>query len=240
MEIIRTILGNTSLWEITLLLTVVYLMLKPEILRSITKLKIGDIEVELSSLKKEVQKGKDKINELEFEMKNDRKILDDLQKSFDASAPIEDLKHVRKQIKSHAKNLSDANSLKDYLSMQSSAEELYVAAVSIKESKPVALLPELISFLGDIASSNTIGGYRFNTIWTLTSGLHGILISCIRDGVEPKPNKELLISAKEVLEKLGANPKVLEDRPDKPEKGIRGPIKDCMAWINKGLEEARK
>jgi len=235
MEIITKILGNTSIWEITVLIVVIYFLFKPDLLKNITKFKIGDIEVELNTLKEEVKKGTDKINVLESELKNDRQLLDELRDSFDPDASVSELGEARKLIKSQARNLSDINSLREHLSMNSLPEQLYIAAVSIRETRPVILLPDLVSFLGEIAASKTLGEYRFNTIWTLTSALHRILISCIRDGIEPFPSEELLMKARDVLQKLERNPKVQQDRPDEPKKGIRGPVKDCATWVEKGL-----
>lgn len=237
MDIFVKILENTSLWEITALIIIIYFLFQPELLKNITRLKIGDFEVELNTLKEEVKKGSDKIIELESELKNDRKLLEKLCDSFDPDAPVADLVEASKSIKAQARNLSEIDSLKEDLSLDSSSEQLYVAAVSIRETRPVRLLPDLISLLGEIADSQNLGGYRFNTIWTLTSALHRILISSVRDGVEPVPTKELLLQAKKVLIQLEMNPKVQEDRPDEPKKGIRGPIKDSLNWVEKGLKK---
>ncbi len=235
MDIFLKILENTSLWEVVVLIIVVYFLFQPEIIKNITRLKIGDFEVELKTLKDEVKKGSEKITELESELKSDRKLLDELRESFDPNAAVSDLADARKSIKSQARNLSDIDSLREDLNMESSAEQLYVAAVSIRETKPVKLLPDLISFLGELSESQNLGGYRFNTIWTLTSALHKTLISAIRDGIEPSPTKELLLKTQKVLQQLEVNTKVQQDRPDEPEKGIRGPTKHSLNWVKKGL-----
>jgi DNA integrity scanning protein DisA with diadenylate cyclase activity len=240
MDIIVEILRNTSLWEITTLLIVIYFIFQPEILKNITKFKFGQFELEMNTLKEEVKKGNDKITSLELELKSDRLQLDKLRNSFDPNASVGELGEARKSIKSQARNLSEISSLSEYLNMDSSSEQLYIAAVGIRETRPVKLLPNLISFLELIAASNTLGGYRLNTIWTLTSALHKILISCIRDDIEPLPDKNLLLQARNVLQKLENNPRVQQDRPDAPNKGIRGPIKDSSTWVEKGLTQLKK
>jgi len=50
MEIIVKILGNTSLWEVTVLLIIIYFLFQPEMLKNITRLKTADFEVELNTL----------------------------------------------------------------------------------------------------------------------------------------------------------------------------------------------
>lgn len=95
------------------------------------------------------------------------------------------------------------------------------------------MFPNLISLLDDLANDNELGGYRLNIIWTLTSSIHKILISCVRDGLEPFPKNDILIYAEKTLEKLEKHPKVIGDRPDSPMKGIRGPIKHSLVWIQK-------
>ena len=44
---------------------------------------------------------------------------------------------------SQAKNLTDIESFKNYLKIDASPSEMYVAAVSIREKKPVVLLPDI-------------------------------------------------------------------------------------------------
>ncbi len=99
-------------------------------------------------------------------------------------------------------------------------------------------MPELIRFLDELASDSQLGGFRLNTIWTLTSGLHRTLIACIRDGVSPMPDQQTLAYAQQVLLKLNNHPKVRADRPDAPLKGIQGPIKHAQSWLEKAIAGA--
>jgi len=236
-EIIKEIFHNTSLWEVMAFMIAIYLMFKPSLLKRISRLKIGDLELELESIKKEVKEGKEKITELESELEHDRRFLENIMDGFDPSAPVSELASVRQRIKSQANNLSDTESLKNYLKIDASPSEMYVAAVSIREKKPVALLPDIISLLEKIANDKKLGGFRLNTVWTLVSGVHGILIASIRDGITPSLDKKLLDNIENVLKKLEKHPKVQNDRPDNPMKGIRGPIKYSLDWIAKGKEK---
>jgi hypothetical protein len=91
----------------------------------------------------------------------------------------------------------------------------------------------LIALLDELSQQKDLGGYRLNTIWTLISAVHKILISAVRDGVKPTPSNEQLIKCKNVLERLDNHPKVVADRPDNPMKGIKGPIKYSLDWVKK-------
>jgi len=58
----------------------------------ISKIKLGDFEVQLDTLREEIQKGTDKIAELESEVENDRRLFEDILNSFDPDAPVSDLR----------------------------------------------------------------------------------------------------------------------------------------------------
>ena len=47
MHYLELILKNTSLWEVIALIVVLYLLFNPSFLRSVSRLKIGDLEIEL-------------------------------------------------------------------------------------------------------------------------------------------------------------------------------------------------
>lgn len=235
MNYVELVLDNTSLWEVMAFIVLLYFLFQPSLLKKITRLKVGDLEIELKELKEQVDRGEDHINELEAELENERRLFEDLVDNFDPDAPLKELAETRKAIKTNAKSLEEIEAIGNFLSLNATPEELYVAAVSIRERRPTSLIPNLVSFLGELAARNDLGGYRLNTIWTLTSALHLSLLSAIRDGVKPIPTSEVLLKAENVLDVLESNPKVQLDRPDKPMKGIRGPIKHCRSWIKKGF-----
>jgi len=233
MEILSEILKNTSLWEVVMLLVVIYLLFRPDLINRITKFKVGDFELELSELKKEVAKGTEKIAELETELEHEKRQFEELLDSFDANVPLSELKSIRQSIKAQARNLSEEESLRKHLKKTATPEELYAAAVGIREKRDVSLFPDLIALLDDLSQQKDLGGYRLNTIWTLASAVHKILISVVRDDLKPAPSNDQLIKCKNVLDRLDNHPRVLADRPDKPMKGIKGPIKYSLDWVKK-------
>jgi len=237
MQILYKIIENVSLWEVVLLLIVIYLMFRPDLINRISKFKVGDFEIELSELKREIQEGNEKIIELESELENEKRQFEELMDNFDANAPLSQLANIRQTIKAQARNVSEDDIFKKHLKKSAKPEELYTVAVGIREKRPVNLLPDIVSFLDDLAGDPILGGFRLNTVWTLTSAVHKILISCVKDGVEPFPSMDLLDKSEKALKKLDRNPKVLLDRPDDPMRGIRGPIKYSLNWITKAKEK---
>jgi hypothetical protein len=235
MNYLEMILKNTSLWEVIVFFVVLYLLFRPSLLKTITKVKLGDLEIELNALKEQVTRGEEYINELEAELESERRLFEDLLDNFDPDAPLKELSETRRAIKASAKNVEEVESLKRYLSLNATPEELYVAAVAIKERRPTILIPEIVALLNELAMDKNLGGYRLNTIWTLTSALHLTLLAAIRDGISPTPGSETLLKAEKMLNVLEDNPTVQSDRPDNPMKGIRGPIKHCRTWVNKGF-----
>lgn len=237
MEIISNISKNSSLWEVVALLVVIYLIFRPNLINRITKFKVGDFELEIRELKKEIENGKEKINELQEEIESERRLFEEVLNKFDANDSLDSLTSIRQIIKSESRNNSDLNSFKKSLSKNASPEELYAVAVGIREKRPPEILPDLISLLDELTEDKNLGGFRLNTIWTLTSGIHKILITCVRDGQKPFPTDEILNMIETTLKKLEKHPKVQADRPDDPSKGIRGPIKHSLSWLQKAREK---
>jgi hypothetical protein len=159
MEILKTIIENVSLWEVVLLLVVIYLMLRPDLINRISKFKVFDFEIELSELKKEIQEGNEKIIELESELENEKRQFEELMDNFDANAPLSQLVTVRQRIQAQARNISEDDIFKKHLKKSAKPEELYAVAVGIREKRPVSLLPEVVSFLDDLAGDPTLGGF---------------------------------------------------------------------------------
>lgn len=236
MEILYKIIENVSLWEVVLLIVVVYIIFHPELINRISKFKVGEFEIELIELKKEVQEGNEKILELESELENEKRRFEELIDNIDANAPLGQLGTLRQTIKAQARNISETDIFKKHLKISAKPEELYAVAVGIREKRPVSLLPDVISLLDDLAGDANLGGFRLNTVWTLTSAVHKILIACVKDGVEPFPSKDLLDQGESVLQRLNLNPRVKSDRPEDPMRGIRGPIKYSLNWISKAKE----
>lgn len=240
MKYIELILTNSSLWEMIAFIVVAYILIfDRKLLRSITRIKVGDLEVELKTLKKEVASGRAELEELESELETERRLFDDIIETFDPNSPVKDLAEARAAIKSKAKGIEEIRVLQGLLTLESTPSELYAAAVSIRERRPTQLTEVLVEFIDQIAKTNDLGNIRLNTIWTLTSALHLTLLSAIRDGVKPAIQIIVLRKASIALDKLEIHPLVQGDRPDKPMKGVRGPIKHCRSWIEKGLAEQK-
>lgn len=235
MEVIKLIFENTSLWEVVMLLIVIYLFARPKLIDRISKFKVGDFEIELRELKKEVAKGQERITELESEIENEKRQFQELLESFDANAPLRELSSVKQKIKAHSRNIAD-DDFKKYLKKSAKPEELYAAAVGIREQKPVNLLPDIVSLLDELTKDVNLGGFRLNIIWTLTSAIHKIMISIVRHDAKPFPTNEQLNKMELTLRKLESNSKVILDSPDNPMRGIRGPIKYSLDWIQKARE----
>lgn len=234
-EITKLIIENVELWEVTLLFVVIWLGRHPEHLKLIQSIKVGDLEIKIKQLEEEVSNSKDEIRELEQELENDRRLFGDLLDGFNANSPLPELEKTRELLKANARTMSDLQELSAFLQPGASAEELYAVAVTIRERRPTELFGDVVDCLDRLSAADDLGGIRLNTVWTLTSALHLMLIAAIRDGATPQITEETLRKAKEMLNRLERNPRVQGDRPDKPDRGIRGPIKYARAWIEKGL-----
>jgi hypothetical protein len=118
---------------------------------------------------------------------------------------------------------------------EESLDELYGATVLVGERLPLELFPALLDCLCRLAKDPQLGGARLNTVWMLTSAVHKMLIASVRYGAIPSVSREDLTRAASVRDGLGRNKSVLNDRPDKPEEGIRGPLKHARTWVAKGV-----
>lgn len=226
MQLIKILVEN--IWQFAGLIIIIWIIFNPEILNKISKIKFGDLELELRELKNDVAS-------LENELERERSVFMDLLEGFDPKAPVKDLAKTREVLKAHARTMDNPEELKGFLTKDASAEQLFAAAVAMRERRPVGLFSELLDCLDRLAESKNLDGIRLNTVWTLTSALHRMLISSVRDGVKPTVPEAELKRAQEVLDKLYINPRVQHDRSDNPDKGVRGPIRFAKAWIDKGL-----
>ncbi|MBU0913244.1 MAG: hypothetical protein KKF22_11955 [Gammaproteobacteria bacterium] len=236
MDYLALILKNTSLWELLALVVVLYFLCQPSLMKTITRIKVGELEIELQQLKVKVERSEAHIDELESELQNERRLFADFIDHFNPNASTPELAPIRSTARALARNMDDIDSLKDFLKLGTAPDELYLTAVALRERRPVKLIPDLVALLADLSADSDLGGYRLNVIWTLTSALHLSLLSAVRDGVRPMPDKDTLSLAERMLFQLERHIKVQQDRPDEPLKGIRGPIKHCQAWIKKAKE----
>ncbi len=234
-ELLKIIIENVNLWEIILLLVIIWVGRHPEYLKLIQSIKVGDLEIKIKQLEEEVSSSKDEIRVLEQELENDRRLFGDLLEGFDAQTPLPQLAKTRERLIANARTITDLKELSKFLKPSASPEELYAAAVTLRERRPTELFDHIVECLDRLSSAKDLGGIRLNTIWTLTSALHLMLIAAIRDGASPQISTSSLRNAKAMLSRLEQHPKIQGDRPDKPEKGVRGPIKHAQAWIQRAL-----
>ncbi|WP_377296309.1 hypothetical protein [Rhizobium sp. SGZ-381] len=226
-----------NLWSILAVFLVAFIILRPDMLRYVSKITLpGGVGIELQKLRDELEKQGQDIKVLETELSLERHNLQTVIESFDSSSPMSELIKVRKKLKSHAGQITDSSQLKSFLSKEASPEELYSAAVILRETRPVELIEPLIDCLQRLANSSTLDGIRLNTVWTLTSALHRMLIANIRDKAGVALSEQQLRRARDVLKKLERNAKVQFDNPMNPDRGVRGPIKNALSWIEKGLD----
>lgn len=235
-DLLKIIIENVDLWEVILLLVVIWLGRHPEYLKLIQSIKIGDLEIKIKQLEEEVSSSKDEIHVLEQELENSRRLFGDLLEGFDAHSTVSELARSRELLKANARTISDLKELSTFLKPDASPEELYAAAVTLRERRPTELFDDVVECLDRLSAANDLGGVRLNTIWTLTSALHLMLIAAVRDGASPQIPASSLHNAKAMLNRLEQNPRIQTDQPDKPEKGVRGPIKHAQFWIKKALD----
>ncbi|MGL6482650.1 hypothetical protein ACSZNY_05215 [Aeromonas caviae] len=185
-ELLKIIIENVNLWEIILLLVIIWVGRHPEYLKLIQSIKVGDLEIKIKQLEEEVSSSKDEIRVLEQELENDRRLFGDLLEGFDAQTPLPQLAKTRERLIANARTITDLKELSKFLKPSASPEELYAAAVTLRERRPTELFDHIVECLDRLSSAKDLGGIRLNTIWTLTSALHLMLIAAIRDGAPPK------------------------------------------------------
>lgn len=239
-ELLKLVLENVHLWEVTLLLVVIWAARHPEYLKMIQSIKIGDLEIKMKQLEDEISNRKEEIRELEQEVESNRRMFGDLLEGFDANSPLAELAKTRDLLKANARAVTDLSKLADFLKPSASPEQLYAAAVTIRERRATELFDQVIECLDRLAKDKELGDIRLNTVWTLTSAVHLMLVAAIRDGATPGISRPSLNRAKSVLGVLENNPRVQDDNPAVPEKGVRGPLRHACAWIEKGLGRGEK
>lgn len=233
-EVFTVVMENVRLWEIALLIFLFWLFHHPELVKSIQSIKVGELEIKLHELEAEVSRSRSEIEELEDELESSRLMFGDLLENVDVNA-AGDLTPLAGLLKAHARALDDLDAVVELLQSGSSPEEVYAAAVTLRERRPVAQFSSLIDYLARIVDDDELGGNRLKTVWMLASATHKLLLAAVRDGIGPGIERSELQRAQSVLQRLERHPRVQADRPDRPDKGIRGPIRHAMAWIDRGL-----
>lgn len=215
-------------WIILLLLGVLWAWTHPAFLSRLSSVQFGDIKLELRELQQRV----------EFLQERNAQ-LGDVISSFDANAPLRELERPKGQLKSIATRLKDNDLAQVRAGLQpgASAEQVYAAAEIARARRDPVMFDDLIGCLARLADDKNLHGIRLHTVWTLTSAVHRTLIADMQHTARPSLTQKQLKAAAAVLERLVQNPRVLADRPDVPSKGVRGPARNAMAWIEKGLKQ---
>jgi hypothetical protein len=231
--------ADNLIWPSFALGACIWLARHPEVIARITTLDVFGVKLTLGELKKTVDANAQRIAELEEDVESGKRIYNDLLAEVQVNtAGSEALSDARRVIKTEARAVTDFDRTAKILKGDGSLDELYGAAVLVRERLPLDLFPAVLDCLDRLAKDPKLGGARLNTVWMLTSAAHRMLIASVRDGGIPSISREDLTRAANVLGALGRNKSVLEDRPDKPEKGIRGPLKHARTWVAKGLAPA--
>lgn len=231
----KLILENVSIWPLLALVVLVWISRQEDLMRRLTKVSFGGVEFQLQELKEALEESKLEIKALENDLERERTIFNEILEGFDPNAPVSQLGATRDMLVANARSLDDLGVLKDMLSERATPQELFAAATTLRERRPTSFFGDLVTCLDRLADDRNLRGVRLHTVWTLTSALHRILIAAIRDGVTPPIASGELKRAAEMLDKLEVNPRVLADRPDNPEKGVRGPARLARNWIERGL-----
>lgn len=232
---VELLLNYIPIWFVVLVGLAIYLIRNPKILKkipeNISKAKFGDVEIELREVKTKLAAAKAEMVGLEAENLK----LRSLYKPFDVNASVSDLAPARQQLKDIAGSLKEISVVFPGLAKGASKDEAFASAVILRKRQDIAAFDELVSAIDRISSDPKLEGLRYNTVWTLSSALHGTLIAAIRDHEVPKVSADQLKNAKIALTKMAENSHVQKDRPDEPDKGIRGPCRRALSWVEKGL-----
>ncbi len=231
-----------NIWGVLALLVFLTVLLrwraiKEELPKYVSRLKIGDVEVELREVKKDLAETKEQVAVLENDLEQERSRFHDIAEDFDIHAPVAELEKVRSALKAEAPNMDDLTPVFDGLKEGASAAQLYAAAEVVRARRDPRFFDDLVACLARLAADANLQGIRLHTVWTLTSALHRTLIAEIEHHAVPNLKPDQLRAAQRMLDTLVRNPRVLQDRPDAPMKGVRGPAKWAGDWIAKGLKK---
>lgn len=225
------------LWVLLLAGVVIWLIRNPDKAKALTQnvesAKFFEFELKLREVKDELKTTQAQVEELEAE--NTR--LTSLYNEFDADAGADVLQAVRQQVHHRARELGDLSPVLDGLKPGAEPEEIFVAAEMLRERRDIASFDALIDCVKRIAADPKLEDLRFKTVWSLASAVHKTVLSDVTHNTPPRLTADQLKRARHVMESLMQNEYVQLDRPDAPERGIRGPAQFALNWIEKGLKK---
>lgn len=234
---VELFLKNLSIWPLLAVIAAIWLSRQKDLVSRITKLKFFDVELEikLKELTQAVAENKLEIKSLENDIEMERKAFEEIIDNFSQHSPKQILSETRDIIAARARSLENISIVREMIAPTAAPEQLFAAATILRERRPTKFFPDLVDCLERLAADRNLKGVRLNTVWALTSALHRMLIAALRDHALPEISANEMKRAKEMLEKLEKNPRVQADRPDDPDRGIRGPIRLALNWIERGL-----
>lgn len=241
-QYLKLITNYIPFWLVLLIILAAWLLRNPEVAKSVPKYlstaKIGDFELEFREVKQEIKAARQQVEELqnEIELQGEARVREILD-GFDAHAPVSDLSSTRQAIQAAASSLENLDFVRKGLAQIEDVQALFAAAEIARTRRDIGLFDDMVACLDRLSKADDLHGVRFQTVWTLTSALHKTLIAELKHSKSTRLTSEQLEFANVVLDRLLVNPKVLEDRPDNPSKGIRGPAKWAKSWVEKALAE---
>ena len=237
-QYIKLIVENS--WTALGALALIWLWLQPNLMeklsRTFSKLKFGDFEIELRELKTEMAAAKQEIEVLENDLAQHSLRFYEIAASFDPNAPVQELEGARNALKALAAGMQDVGPVLEGIRADADPATLYAAAEVLRARPDLRHFDALVCCLHALARDPNLKGIRLHTVWSLTSALHKLAMAAVKPLRTPSLTREQLIAARQMLDDLMVNARVLVDRPDNPDKGVRGPARWARIWIERGLD----
>lgn len=234
-QYLKLFLDYVPLWLLAVVIFGIILYRNPALAASlrthISSIRFGEFEVKLQEVKDRLKETEEHVAEIEEENLRLNQIVD----GMDIEGPIENLDGARQALKALSGNIDDLSPVAVALKAGASQDELYAAAEILRSRRDFSFFDDLISAVDRIASSDDLEGNRYRTVWTLASAVHRTVLAAVKHTKDPRLSEEQLSRAQGIMWKLHNNGHVQGDRPDDPKKGIRGPSKHAINWIEKGL-----
>jgi hypothetical protein len=202
----------------------------------VAELKFGDINVKLRDLQQKVTETQTEVEILSNELQAERERYSSILQGMNPHAPVAEMESARQAIKALAPGMTDLGHVLAGLEPGATDEAFYGAAEVIRAKRDVKTFDKVVACLDRLAGSPHLESYRLHAVWTLTSALHKLIMDDAKSGQKALLTSQQLSRAAAMLKRLAENPRVENDRPDDPDRGIRGPIRWSLSWI----EQARK
>jgi len=232
---VRLALETLVSWPVLALAVVVLLVRNPRILERIASVDVAGVKVEMKELRRELADSRRDVEELKDEVAAEREMYLAAIGEVDVDAPVGELVQTREALKARARTLQDPDLVPRMLTGADRPEEVYGAAIAIRAKPRPEYFRPAVACLERLAGDPDLKGVRLNFVWTLVKAVHEMLIQDLKHAPAPQLPRADLEYARSVLQALRDNPRIVDDRPEQPDKGVRGPIRWALRWIDKGL-----